>query len=87
MYLHLGNDVLIRTGGLVGIFDLDKTTVSKDTRGFLTARQKNRQVIDVQEDLPKSFVICQSKGEDQKVYISQISPQTLGKRTRQTIED
>ena len=29
MYLHLGNAVLVKTDEVIGIFDLDNTTVSK----------------------------------------------------------
>jgi len=34
MYLHLGNDVVIRKSGVIGIYDIDKTTVSVRTREF-----------------------------------------------------
>ena len=32
MYLHLGNDVLVKTEEVIGIFDLDTTTVSKKNK-------------------------------------------------------
>lgn len=79
MYLHLGGQVTVPACSVVGIFDLDNATVSKHTRAFLAAAQDENIVINVSEDLPRSFVICM---EDNKthVYISQISPQTLLKR-------
>ena len=40
MYLHLGNDVVIRKSGVIGIYDIDKTTVSVRTREFLTHFEK-----------------------------------------------
>ena len=79
MYLHLGQEVLIKKNDIIGIFDLDKTTVSKRTRMFLTAKEKEHLVINVATDLPKSFILCK-KGEETVVYISQISAQTLLKR-------
>ena len=45
MYLHLGQDTVIRTGDIIGIFDLDITTVSKHTRDYLAkAEKKNIQL-------------------------------------------
>ena len=79
MYLHLGQEVLIRKGEIVGIFDLDKATVSKRSRMFLSAMEKAGKVVYVTADLPKSFIVCASGGET-TVYISQISAQTLLKR-------
>lgn len=79
MYLHLGEKTAIRTCEIVGIFDLDNTTISKKTRDFLTNAEKNNRVINVSYELPKSFVLCKDK-EKYTVYISQISSQTLLKR-------
>lgn len=85
MYLYLGNDVLVQTKQLIGIFDIDRTTISRDTREFLADRQKKNRVIDVHDELPKSFILCQEK-EGSTLYISQISPQTLYKRSWQKRE-
>ena len=35
MYLHLGQDTIVRTDTILGVFDLDNATVSKHTREFL----------------------------------------------------
>lgn len=79
MYLHLGQEVLIKKSDIIGIFDMDKATVSSRTRMFLTAKEKEHRVINVATDLPKSFILCK-RGEEVVVYISQISAQTLLKR-------
>ena len=79
MYLHLGQDVLIRKSDIIGIFDMDKATVSKRTRTFLEAKQKENKVINAATDIPKSFIVC-NWGMDVVVYISQLSAQTLLKR-------
>ena len=81
MFLHLGENTVITTQEIVGIFDLDTTTVSKITREYLNGMQKNQQIIDVSYDLPKSFVVCRQKETDKTVaYVSPISTQTLLKR-------
>lgn len=79
MYLHLGNDVVINTEKIVAMFDIDACTVSKKTRDFLAAAQKNGEVINVSYELPKSFVVCNDKGKT-SVYISQLSTKTLSRR-------
>ncbi len=81
MYLHLGQSTVITTGNLLGIFDMDNTTVMKSTRDYLTKAEKSGEVINVSYELPKSFVVC-TNGKSKTVYISQISPSTLLKRAK-----
>ncbi len=76
MYLHLGQDTVITTDCIVALFDIDACTVSKKTRDFLAAAQKNGEVVNVSFELPRSFVVCR-KGGKTKVYISQLSTKTL----------
>lgn len=81
MFLHLGQDTVIIEEDIVGIFDLDTTTVSKPTRDYLKTMQKGGNVINVSYDLPKSFVITAKKNKiEKKMYISPISTATLLKR-------
>lgn len=79
MFLHLGADTVIRTDTILGIFDLDNTTVSYLSRDFLTRSQKEGRVVTVSYELPKSFVVCLEE-ETEKVYISQLAAGTLIKR-------
>lgn len=79
MYLHLGGDVVILKKSIVGIFDLDTATISKHTKNYLTLAEKEGRVVNVSYELPKSFVVCNDDGLP-RVYISQISSQTLTKR-------
>lgn len=83
MYLHLGQSTVITTKELIGIFDMDNTTVMKSTRDYLTKSEKNGEVVNVSYELPKSFVVCTDKNSKyKKVYITQISPSTLLKRAK-----
>ena len=81
MYLHLGQDTLIKTSDMIGIFDMDNTSVSKNTRDFLAVSEKKGRVISVTTDLPKTFVVCRKGKGEPRVYLSQISTATLRKRT------
>lgn len=79
MYLHLGQEVVVKTSDIVGIFDLEKTSTSKITKDFLVSTTKNAQVITVSYEMPKTFIITK-KEEKTIVYISQISSSTIKKR-------
>lgn len=81
MYLHLGMDKVITFDEIIGIFDLETTTVSKNTRDYLAKAEKSGIVENVCYDLPKSFIVCRNKKGEDKVYIAQISSSTLLKRT------
>ena len=82
MYLHLGQDTVITLENILGIFDLETTTVSKATRDYLSKATKNRRVVTVSSELPKSFVVCRNEAGGTTVYVSPISPATLLKRSR-----
>lgn len=79
MYLHLGSGAVVRSESIVGVFDLDNTSQSHLTRKYLAAAEKSGQVINVAEDIPKSFVVCKDES-GMRVYLSQMSTQTLLKR-------
>ncbi len=79
MYLHLGNETVIKTDDIIGIFDLDTSTVSKHTRDYLSLCEKKKEAVTVSYELPKSFILCNNK-EGQKIYICQLSSKTIQKR-------
>ncbi len=74
-------DKVITFDEIIGIFDLDTTTVSKRTRDYLAKAEKEGIVENVCYDIPKSFIVCRDKNGNDRVYISQISSSTLLKRT------
>lgn len=81
MYLHLGQDSIVAFDEIIGIFDLDTSTVSKATRDYLKRAEREGRVITVSAELPKSFIVCKSGGCGTVIYVSQISTATLLKRT------
>lgn len=81
MYLHLGQNTLVPVKSVLGVFDLDNSTSSHITRKFLNNAEKNKKVINIAEDIPRSFVLCCENG-DSVIYLSQLSSQTLLKRSQ-----
>ncbi|MBR1392420.1 MAG: DUF370 domain-containing protein [Ruminococcus sp.] len=80
MYLHLGNDFIVNENDIIGIFDLEKSSVSKYTRDFLSNATKQRRVINCTQELPKSFIVTLDEELTERVYISQLNCATLMKR-------
>lgn len=83
MYLHLGADSVVCCSDIIGIFDLDNTTVSKVTRETLNKSEKKGEAVTIGYDIPKSFVVCAKNRGDNKVYISPVTPTTLTRRIKQ----
>ena len=86
MYLHLGQDTIIPYNSIIGIFDLDITSQAKITRNFLASEEAAKRVVNVSDELPRSFIVC-SEPKKARTYISQLSPATLQKRVAANVID
>lgn len=64
---------------VVGIFDIENTTVEKCTKLLLDRAVKEKKCVYTSYEMPKSFIITMGKGIE-KVYISPLSAATLRKR-------
>ena len=79
-YLHLGKDTSIEIKKIVGIYDMDTSTVSKHTRDFLSICEKENRIVNVSPyELPKSYILYDFDGE-YSVYLSPLNAATLLKR-------
>jgi hypothetical protein len=78
MFLHLGNDVVVNTNSIIGIFDIENTSTSQMTKNFLS-NTKNKKIINVNYEMPKTFVVCEEDGVE-SIYITSIATSTLKKR-------
>ncbi len=75
MYIHIGGDVSLPTYKILGIFDIEKTSVNKDVNDYLMKLQKHGKIYYVSYDMPKSFIVTEDY-----VYISNVSVFTLKRR-------
>lgn len=76
MYLHIGQEVTLLTGKIVGVFDLDNASRCRDTRNFLQAAEQDGQLITIGDGLPRTFVLM----SDGQAYLTPISAGTIAKR-------
>ena len=72
MYLHIGNGESVRPKDIIGIFDLDTSTVSSITKKYISVNEKQGKVEYSDSDLPRSFIVTK-KGNKEKVILSRIS--------------
>ena len=86
MYLHVGNNRNIRTSDIVGIFDMDNSTLSAVTKKYLGKKQRAMQVESAGLEIPKSFVLYCDYGV-YKVCFSALSVATLLGRINAGVSD
>lgn len=75
MYLYIGGETAIKSEKIIGIFDMDTSTVNKSTRDYLSKAEKDKRIVYVNYELPKSFIVC-----DDKIYVCPLNTATLLKR-------
>ena len=80
MYLYLGQETVVRSDTVIGIFDSDNTTLSRATREFLSRCEKQGRVVSIIDDIFKSYVLCVDENGEETVYLSQVATATLRKR-------
>ena len=80
MYLDIGKDFAVRDRSIIGIFDLDNTSISRRTQEFLNHAEAEGQVAPC-DGLPKSFILTREYGE-QKIWLTEYATTTLEKRLK-----
>ena len=80
MYISIGNDFAVRESTVIGIFDLDNTTINARGREFLERAEKEGQIVPW-DDLPRSFILTSEYGMT-KIYQTNLSTQTLAKKLK-----
>ncbi|MBP3922211.1 MAG: DUF370 domain-containing protein [Ruminiclostridium sp.] len=75
MYIHIGGDITLPADKIIGIFDIEKTSVNKEVNLYLKKLQKQGKIYYVSYDMPKSFVVTKDY-----VYITNVSVFTLKRR-------
>lgn len=84
MYIHLGRDYVLNDRDIIGIFNLETTTISSRGREFLNYAQKNGAVVSLSEELPQCYVLADAPVDT--VYLSELSSAAMKRRAEQTIQ-
>ena len=87
-YINIGGNYIIASKDIIGIFDIDKITVFKNNRIYLSNIEKRGKIVNVAEDLPKSCIVCcGDESENETVYLSPLLTSTLMKRSMTNLLD
>lgn len=81
MYLRISNNYVVLKSDIIGIFDMDNTTVSRQGRDFLPRAEKEGGIVYSADDLPKSYVVTEHEGKT-TVYLSSLSSKVLINRAK-----
>lgn len=77
IYLHVGAGKSIRECDVIGIFDMDTSTVSPITRKLLSTAEKEKRTESPSLEIPKSFILYRSEKGETKICFSQFSSASL----------
>ena len=80
MKLYLNEKNAVRKENIVGIFDLDTATVGKDTRHFLSKKEREGKTTVTASDIPISFLIVKDEDKTLRVYMTRNAPKALCRR-------
>ncbi|MBE6572957.1 MAG: DUF370 domain-containing protein [Ruminococcaceae bacterium] len=73
MYIHLGNNAVLKKKRIIGFFDMDTSTKASETRIYLRRAEKEGRTTLTTYEIPKSFVVT----EDNEIIYSQLSTSSL----------
>lgn len=77
IYLNVGGGKSIRERDVIGIFDMDTSTVSPVTRKFLSEADRAKRTESPSYDIPKSFIVYRAENGETRVCFSQFSSASL----------
>ena len=77
IYLNVGAGKSIKEKDVIGIFDMDTSTVSPVTRKLLSTAEKEKRTESPSYEIPKSFILYRAENGETKVCFSQFSSSSL----------
>ena len=80
-FLPLENNRFVKKDGIIGIFDLDKSTYTAHTRKFLSKAEKEGRVSTASMGLPKSFILYDD-GIKEQLYLSVFARSVIEERAK-----
>ena len=77
MYVHIGGGNVVRKSDILGIFDFDTATVTRQTKKFLKDRENKKELENAFREMPRSFILTK-----EKTVISELNTATLKARIK-----
>ena len=73
MFVHIGENKVVRKKDILGVFDMDSATISNVTRKYLKNAGKEGKIVVLGLDLPRTFIVM----KDKTVYLSSIPSSSI----------
>ena len=83
MYFHAGQDFVLNTRDVLGVFDLDTAGASRRTGDYLRRAEQEGAVVDLSADIPKSFILTDFPTET--IYVTELSTAALKGRAEKLV--
>lgn len=80
MFVKLENGLSVRKKEIIGIFNMDTSTVSPVTRDYIKQANSERKIIYASKRVPESFILADN-GFFENVYMTSFSVDTVLNRT------
>ena len=77
IYFNVCAGKSIKEKDVIGIFDMDTSTVSPVTRKLLSTAEKEKRTESPSYEIPKSFILYRAENGETKVCFSQFSSSSL----------
>lgn len=81
MFLHIGNNNIINTKDIIGIYDIESIKNTKEYKKMIIQLKEEHHLF-VEKDIEEKTLILTREEKEIKGYISNISSITLAKRAR-----
>ena len=82
MKLYFNETYATEKEDIVGIFDMDSATVSRDTLKFLADCEKEGRATVTTGEIPVSFVVSAAKNSKIRIFFTRNAPRALARRTK-----
>ncbi len=79
MFLQLEKGESIAKKNIIGFFDIETVGGASATKELFRRKEEEKGVVSVNNDLPKSFLVCDGEYSD-SIYISGLSTESIKKR-------
>lgn len=79
MFVHIGNNYIIDSKNVIGMFDFETLDTGKNFEKIFKQLKESNNIIDISQGKLKTLIITVEEGVT-KGYISNISAVTLGNR-------
>ena len=83
--IFIWGDYVLNDRDIIGIFNLETTTITPRGREFLNYAQKNGAVVSLSDELPQSYVLADGAVVD-TVYLSSCRLPAMRRRAEKMIE-